>query len=160
MKQASIIIIGLLISYNVYSNKTAINFRDYYYGVCLDETSIQEFDTYLSLYKDSKDPIVKGYQYVILFLWADFYINPIRKWRCFNKGKEKLDQLIESNSNNTELRFLRLTIQENVPSFLGYNKNIKEDKKFIYMNLSKVLDKDLKKRITYYLRNNSIANIK
>lgn len=160
MKQASIIIIGLLISYNVYSNETAINFRDYYYGVCLDETSIQEFDTYLSLYKDSKDPTVKGYQYVMLFLWADFYINPIRKWRCFNKGIEKLDQLIESNSNNTELRFLRLTIQENVPFFLAYNKNIKEDKWFIYNNLRGVLDEDLKERITYYLRNNSITKIK
>ena len=160
MKQAIIIIIGLLISYNVYSNEIAINFRYYYYGVCLDETSIQEFDTYLALYKGSKDPIVNGYESIIWFLWADFYINPIRKWQCFYKGVEKLEQIIESNSDNTELRFLRLTIQDNIPFFLGYNNNVKEDKEFIHNNLSKILDKDLQERIRYYLCNKSMAKNK
>jgi len=146
MRQASIIIMCLLISHSIYSNETAINFRDYYYGVCLDETSIQEFDTYLSLYKDSKDPTVNGYQSVIWFLWADYYVNPLKKWKYYSKGVIKLDQLIESYPDNLELRFLRLTIQENVPKFLGYNKNLKEDKEFIYKNLTNILDKDLKKK--------------
>jgi hypothetical protein len=160
MKRASIIIMGLLISHSIYSNETTINFRNYYYGVCLDETPIQEFNTYLALYKDSKDATVKGYQSVIWFLWADFYLNPIKKWKCFNIGKEKLDQLIESHADNPELRFLRLTIQDNVPKFLGYNGDIKEDKEFIHNNLSKILDKDLQERIRYYLCYNSMAKIK
>jgi len=160
MKQAGIIILGLLISHNVYSNENAVNFREYYYAVCLDQNSVQEFDSYLELYKDSKDVTVKGYQSIIWFLWADFYLNPIRKWKCFNKGIEKLDQLIESHSDNLELRFLRLTIQDNVPNFLGYNANLKEDKEFIHNNLSKILDEDLQERITYYLSYNNITNIK
>lgn len=160
MKQVSIIIMGLLISHNVYSNETVLNFRNHYYGVCLNETSIHEFDTYLSLYKHTNDPTVKGYQSVIWFLWADFYINPIKKWKCFTKGVKKLDQLIKSNSSNIELRFLRLTIQENVSFFLGYNNNVEADKQFIYNGLSNILDKNLHIRITDYLCYNSMTKIK
>ena len=160
MKQACIIIMGLLISLNVYSNETVINFRNHYYGVCLNETSIHEFDTYLELYKESNNVTVKGYQAVIWFLWADFYINPIKKWNCFNKGVIKLDQLIESYPDNIELRFLRLTIQNNAPIFLGYNQKVNNDKQFIYSGLNRVSDMDLKERITYYLRKNNMAKIK
>ena len=160
MKQASIAILILLISFSVYSNETAINLRNYYYAVCLDETSIQEFDNYLALNKDSKEVTVKAYQAVIYFLWADYYFNPIQKWKSFNKGRNMLDDLINSNSKNTELRFLRLTIQDNVPDFLGYNKHVTEDREFIQKNLSKLVDKDLYKRISQYLSNNSMQIIK
>lgn len=67
--------------------------------------------------------------------------------------------LIESHSDNLELRFLRLTIQDNVPNFLGYNANLKEDKEFIHNNLSKILDEDLQERITYYLSYNNIIKL-
>jgi tRNA A37 methylthiotransferase MiaB len=31
--------------------------------------------------------------------------------------------------NNIEIRFLRYSIQSNTPAFLGYSKNLKEDRK-------------------------------
>ena len=60
-------------------------------------------------------------------------------------------ELINADYNNIELRFLRLTIQDNVPAFLGYNQNIKEDKDFLYNQLNNITDKDLRKRIISYL---------
>ena len=160
MKRASIIIIALLISHTTFSKNAISNFRDYYYGVCLSEVSIHEFDTYLALHENSENIAVKGYQSVIWFLWADYYVNPLKKWKCYSKGVIKLDQLIESYPDHLELRFLRLTIQDNVPKYLGYNKNLLEDENFIHKSLNKIKDKDLKKRITDYLCYNSIAKIK
>jgi hypothetical protein len=160
MKQISLLIMSLSISFCAFSNDTVKNCRDYYYGVCLNETAIEDFNEYLELHKDYNDAVIKGYQSIIWFLWADYYINPIQKWKCFKKGKDELDQLINANSENTELRFLRLTIQDNVPGFLGYSDNKEEDRKFIYNQLDKISDKDLHKKIVNYLCYNSMAKIK
>ena len=160
MKRIVAVIMSLLISHTAFSKDAISNCRNYYYGVCLSEVSIKDFDSYLQLHKGSENESIKGYQSVIWFLWADYYINPIKKWKCFTIGIEKLDQLIESHKDNAELRFLRLTIQENTPKFLGYNENIKEDKQFIYNQLSEIVDKDLYQRIVSYLCYNGMAKIK
>jgi len=160
MKRIGIVIMSLIISHTAFSENAISNCRYYYYGVCLSEVSIKDFDSYLQLHKGSDNESIKGYQSVIWFLWADYYVNPIKKWKCFTTGIDKLDQLIESHKYNPELRFLRLTIQENIPIFLGYNENIKEDKQFIYNQLNEIVDKDLYQRIVSYLCYNSISKIK
>ncbi|MFB0925504.1 MAG: hypothetical protein QMB65_09515, partial [Vicingaceae bacterium] len=114
------------------------------------------FDSYLELHKGNDEILIKAYQAIIWFLWADYYINPLQKWKCFNKGKKNLDFLIDRNKNNTELRFLRLTIQNNLPKFLGYNNNTKEDTDFIYTKINKITDEDLQSRIVNYLYNSGI----
>jgi hypothetical protein len=160
VKIIGLIIMSLLISHKAFSKDVISNCRDYYYGVCLSEVSIKEFDSYLKLHKDSDDESINGYKSIIWFLWADYYVNPIKKWKCFARGIDKLDQLIDTYAENPELRFLRLTIQGNVPDFLGYNGNIEEDKEFINNHLSKITDKDLYERIVSYLCHNSMVKIK
>ncbi len=159
MKTFGFVILSLVISHNVYSKDAISICRDYYYGVCLNEESIHDFDSYLTLHKERADVAVEGYRAVIWFLWADYYVNPIKKWKCFNKGKDRLEELIGENRNNVELRFLRLTIQDNLPDFLGYNSNINDDKDFIYHQISSIVDKDLYGRIVLYLRFNGMAKI-
>ena len=153
-----LLIMALSISFCAYSNDTLNNCRSYYYGVCLNETPIQDFNEYLELHKDNKEASIQGYHSVIWFLWADYYFNPFKKWNCFLKGKDKLEHLINNYSNNIELRFLRLTIQENLPKILGYNENINEDKTFINKNLHLVSDQDLFSRITNYLDDQKLTN--
>ena len=160
MKIMVLIIMSLYVSHKAFSEDVISNCRNYYYGVCLNEVSIKEFESYLELHKNSDDEAINGYQSVIWFLWADYYVNPIKKWKCFTTGIEQLEQLIDSHSNNPELRFLRLTIQDNIPRFLGYNINIKEDKAFIHSHLSKIADKDLQEKIVSYLCYNSMVKIK
>jgi hypothetical protein len=140
---------------SAYTNNNAKNFRDFYYGVCKKEIPIKDFDSYLELHNENKEVLTNGYKAVIWFLWANYYLNPLEKWKCFNKGKKELEALINENKNNSELRFLRLTIQENIPSFLGYNSNREEDKYFLNQNLSKITDNDLHTRISNYLNYNS-----
>ena len=60
------------------------------------------------------------------------------------KGKENIEEAIRKEPNNTELRFIRLSVQKNAPSFLGYKSNVQEDTDFIKKRLrefdSEILD--------------------
>ena len=76
----------------------------------------------------------------------------VEKYESFTKGKKQLESIIKKYPDNIELHFLRLTIQDNLPSFLGYDDNISEDKNFIKTKIKEVKnDPDLVERITAYL---------
>ncbi len=64
-------------------------------------------------------------------IWANHIVNPISKLNTFNAGKKNIEHAIKNAPNNVELRFIRLSVQKNAPSFLGYDSNIKEDTEFI-----------------------------
>ena len=53
------------------------------------------------------------------------------KMSSLNTGTELLEGAIKDKPDNIELRFLRLTIQLNLPSFLNYNDHVESDKKFV-----------------------------
>ncbi|MGB0881964.1 MAG: hypothetical protein ACPGSO_03345 [Vicingaceae bacterium] len=143
----------------VFANDSDIKLRTYYYDVCLEKTSVKEFASYLAINENKKDIITESYRSVIWFLWADYYFNPFKKWNCFLNGKQALEALIKENNNNVELRFLRLTIQENLPKLLGYNNKIEEDKTFLNKHIHLVTDHDLLNRITNYLDDQKLTNI-
>ncbi|WP_288448547.1 hypothetical protein [uncultured Chryseobacterium sp.] len=64
-------------------------------------------------------------------VWAKHALNPILKLKAFNKGKRKIEQAVQKEPENIEIRFIRLSVQKHAPSFLGYNDNMKEDISFI-----------------------------
>lgn len=76
--------------------------------------------------------------------------NPYTKFKYFSKGKESLEEAIKKDPYNIEYRFLRLCVQLNTPSFLGYSSNIKEDKLAIFNGVKNLNDKDLLERIANY----------
>lgn len=49
----------------------------------------------------------------------------------FKKGKQFIEQAVLKDPKDLEIRMIRLAIQVNVPSILGYNKEIDEDKSYI-----------------------------
>ncbi len=141
------------------ANESNIKFRTYYYNVCMQKTPVQEFADFLGLHQERNDLAIETYRSTIWFLWADHYFNPFKKWSCFLKGKKSMELLVKTNPKNIELRFLRLTIQENIPEFLGYCDNKIEDRQFIKEHLNEIADKDLQVRIVNYLTNNSLSKI-
>ncbi|MBK7669739.1 MAG: hypothetical protein IPJ32_21880 [Sphingobacteriaceae bacterium] len=44
------------------------------------------------------------------------------------KAKSNLRDLVSENFEEAEIRFLRYSIQLNTPKFIGYSKNIDEDR--------------------------------
>jgi hypothetical protein len=73
----------------------------------------------------------KAYHASLIMKEAKFALSPFTKLERFNKGKELLESVIALNKNNPEYRFLRLMVQENAPSMLGYNNELQQDAKLI-----------------------------
>src|SRR5690606_19321696 len=85
----------------------------------------------------SDDAVVVAYQGVAFTLKAKYEKELSKKKSNFKKGAEMLEGSIQKDPQNIELRTLRLSVQENSPKILNYNKNIEEDKKVILANFSK-----------------------
>lgn len=95
----------------------------------------------------------KAYSAIAEMASAQYEINPINKLASFNSGKILLENAIKLDPLNIELRYLRMCIQDNAPFFLGYNKNLKADTKYLISNLKSIKrsDLDLYSRIYSYL---------
>lgn len=84
---------------------------------------------------------------------------PAKRLAMFKKGYQQLETALKKNPDNPEYRFLRLMIQENAPKFLGYNKDINQDSKFIkenYKSLSNVTKESIAE---YSKQSKSLSNL-
>lgn len=114
-----------------------------------------------SLYEKLKnyngnDAVIWAYKAMTSFLMANHVFNPFMKMHYFNEGKKWMNIAISKDENNLEVRFLRFALQVKTPEVLGYNKNIKEDKLFLYQEIknNKVHDYDLLQRILKFIKDN------
>jgi len=85
-------------------------------------------------------------------IWANHVFSPISKLSTFKKGKKNIEQAIKKEPDNVELRFIRLSVQKNAPSFLGYKSNINEDTEFIKKNRQRIGSKIVHKNINTLLK--------
>lgn len=85
----------------------------------------------------SSDPVISGYRAAAQILEAKVTTEKNKRKTFVKNGASALESLIKSNENNTELRVIRMSVQENIPKIVGYSKNLKEDKTFILNNYSK-----------------------
>lgn len=103
-------------------------------------------------YTKTKKPIYEAFFAVGNFFMAKHAVNPLSKYSYFNKGKKALENALKKDPNNLEIRFMRYISQEQTPAFLGYNKDLKNDKNFILAEYKKSKDEDLIKRIKMHLK--------
>lgn len=106
----------------------------------------------LEPYNEKNNALFLGYRAIATMLMAKHLINPLSKLSYFKKGKLMLEKAIEFDQKNVELRFLRYTIQTNVPSFLNYNEDKERDKLFLLQSLNSLNDQKLKNIISNYLK--------
>lgn len=107
----------------------------------------------VNLEKEKSNPLVLAYLGALQAIWANHVVNPIRKFNTFNKGRKNIELAVSLSPKNPEIRFVRLSIQTNVPGFLGYSKNKKEDVDFLKKNKSQITSKKI-----LYLVNQQILN--
>ena len=87
---------------------------------------------------------IKAYQAVSKTMMAEFVTSPFSKLGYFKKGKNQLESIIASNKS-FETIYLRLLIQLNVPSILGYYSQIESDLDYFCSNFdSAPIDKQTK----------------
>ncbi len=120
-----------------------------------NEQACTKMISLLSPFNEINNPLFLGYRGGATMLMAKHVINPFSKLSYFKKGKLMLENAIKADYTNVELRFLRYTIQTNVPGFLNYTSEKNLDRTFIAQSLPKLKDQDLKKIISEFLLKHS-----
>jgi hypothetical protein len=97
------------------------------------------------------DPLLVCYKGANEMLQAKYTANPIVKFEKFVKGKELIKKAFVRDTLNLEMRFIRFTIQSNLPAFLSYRNELNKDKQFLMDNTRYSRDPELKGIILRYL---------
>ncbi len=104
------------------------------------------------------DPIYSGYKGAVIALRAKYNPNPIKKFNFCKEGLNLISIAIGDSPFDLELRYLRLIIESNIPTFLGMNNNVQEDKNVIMKNLGSERDLHLKKLVSQFLLKSDICS--
>lgn len=98
------------------------------------------------------DPVHLAYLGGLQTIWANHVINPISKLSTFKEGRTNIEKAVVKDPLSAEVRYVRLSVQKNAPSFLGYNKNIKEDVQFLKENKAKITSAAVLKNVDKLLK--------
>jgi hypothetical protein len=79
----------------------------------------------------NKNKTLVAYKGASIVILAKFKKKVKDKVAQLKEGAKLIELAIASEPNNIEIRMIRLSIQENVPSMVNYRKNKKEDKMFL-----------------------------
>ena len=101
--------------------------------------------------EDLQRPVLKGYMATLTMAKSVHLVNPFAKFAPFNEGKAMLEEAIATEPASVELRFLRLTIQANVPGFMDYDEALAEDRAFIEAHLGEVPNITFRNRIIDFI---------
>ena len=97
------------------------------------------------------DPLILGYSGAAQTLLARYTYNPFSKYRYCKQGLGKLNNAISMSPLSLELRYLRLSLELSLPSFLNMSGHINEDKKVALHLLAESTDNDLNERMIFLL---------
>ncbi len=86
-----------------------------------------------SLYKSlgliqQRSGLLNGYMGALQALKAKHAWNPYFKIKYLSNCEDTFKGAVAQDPHNIEIRFMRFSVEHNVPGFLGYTKNLKTDK--------------------------------
>ncbi len=108
--------------------------RTSFHQSLLDESKIEDFYN-LSQEVDTSSALGRSYKAVGYIMKAKNEWNPIEQLILLSKYQRGINQAIESEPDNVEIRFLRFSVAHYLPDVFGLKKNMKEDKEVMMSNL-------------------------
>lgn len=113
--------------------------------------TINKLDGELKNVTSKNKPVLLAYKGAVLTLKAKFSKKKSDKKEFFKEGVSLIESALKTEPSNIEIRYIRMSVQENSPKFLGYHKNIEEDKEFILNNYASISSADLRKIVKYFV---------
>lgn len=109
---------------------------------------------------DVKSPAVLiCYKGAAKIISAKFTYNPFKRYRAFLNGKQLIETALAKDTGNIEMRFLRFTMQTNLPVVLGYSGNIAEDKNYIVSHFRFVKDVTVRSLVLSYFKSSGCCTV-
>lgn len=135
MKSALILILIFLplfqtVSGNLSSSYDVAQLRGLYRQASEDSKAGELFCQVMQAY-DGKDPVVLAYKAAAEAIEAKYATMVVSKLRHLKASAKLFEQAVEINASNAEIRFLRYTVESNVPRYLKMSQHLSEDKKIV-----------------------------
>lgn len=96
-------------------------------------------------------PTIAAYEAAAKALIAKHSWNPIIKISSLKQAMQMLEAAVSLDSRNIEIRFLRLYIENSLPTYLGMKDNLEDDKSAIIKNAHLLGQTELNKDIINYI---------
>ncbi len=118
---------------SVNPDSASMNFlRNEFYAAVENEDKVDVLEQYITTrYSEdytSYSPVILAYYGGIQALKAKHAFNPISKLSHLISGLNRLEEAVEKSPENLEIRFMRFSILDHVPGFLGYSEEREADK--------------------------------
>jgi transposase-like protein len=99
----------------------------------------------------SDEKVLVAYKGAVTSMTAKYEKNVKLKKEVFEVGVNLLEFAITSDPDNIEIRFVRMSVQQNSPKILNYHKEVDEDKKYILNNFNQITEPELSSYIKDYI---------
>lgn len=147
----SIIILSFLLLIAANVNSQNINsIREELFFTDFNLTKCQSFHEKLTALK-RVTPTVEANEAAAKALIAKHSWNPIVKISSLKEAMTLLKSAVDKDQLNVEIRFLRLYIENSLPTYLGMKDNIEQDKKIILDQLHLLSKSGIHQDISNYI---------
>ena len=126
--------------------------RQLFQRASTDESACRALIKLLEPFSEKENPVLSGYKGTAIMMMANYVFSPFTKLSYFKRGKIILEKAIMADKNSAELRFLRYSVQSNIPFFLGYKGQLDTDEKLLVSAINTMQEQDLRLMMTKYLR--------
>lgn len=110
--------------------------RNAYLNAGRSEDGLRKFYSESSFYT-LQTPLDKAYRGVAIAMYASIENSVVDKFNTFSSGKVLIEEAVAADWYNPEIRFLRFSVQSEVPFVVGYSSNLEEDAYIILDALEK-----------------------
>lgn len=125
--------------------------RSDYKQAVMSKTKAFELNSKLESISKNDKKVLVAYKGAVISITAKYKNSNKLKSTTFKSGVSLIEYAVENELNNIEIRFVRLSIQQNSPKFLKYNKDIEVDKEFIINNFKKIKSNEFKDYLKGYI---------
>ncbi|OOQ56645.1 hypothetical protein [Mucilaginibacter pedocola] len=126
--------------------------RQLYQRAAISATDARILKNLLVDVDSNSTPSLYCYKGAVEMVQAKYSINPMVKLESFSRGKAWIEHAISKDTANLEMRFIRFSIQSNLPAFLNYRAATGMDRRFLLEHLQVTPDTELKTMIVNYLK--------
>lgn len=113
------------------------------------------------MFEAVKNPSAKllAYKAALQAIMTKTTWNVFKKISYLNDCQASFNKAMELEPNNIEVRFMRLSVEHEIPAYLGYSTHMEEDKKFVVENIHQFnpykLDPQILEEILAFVRNSN-----
>lgn len=108
--------------------------RNLYPYAFKSEAKLSELSAQLTSVNVKSDELMIAYKGAAMTLRSRSIKKISDKMAMFKDGVKFIELAVRNDSSNVEIRFVRFTVQENVPEVVKYKMNLLSDKNFILKN--------------------------